>query len=134
MLRRLQILREGALVAVCLSLEAPSLQAWAQRGIQLLRPAFFLGPKNRLFLIPWFILFFLLAAIISTVFNLNPYTTKSISDMGKFFITMAMGAIGLNTNIIKLIKTGGKPIIIGLCCWISIAFVSLLMQQLLHIW
>lgn len=83
---------------------------------------------------PWFILFFLLSAVISTAFNINPYITKSISDTGKFFITMAMGAIGLNTNIIKLIKTSGKPIIVGLCCWISIAFVSLIMQHLLHIW
>lgn len=83
---------------------------------------------------PWFILFFLLAAVISTIFNLNPRTTKSISDMGKFFITMAMGAIGLNTNIIKLIKTSGKPIVVGLCCWIGIAFVSLFMQHILHIW
>ena len=83
---------------------------------------------------PWFILFFLLAAIISTVFNINSSITKPISESGKFFITMAMGAVGLNTNIIKLIKTSGKPIVIGLCCWISIAFVSLITQQLLHIW
>ena len=83
---------------------------------------------------PWFILFFLLAAIISTVFNLSSNITSPISESGKFFITMAMGAIGLNTNIVKLIKTGGKPIIMGVCCWISIAFVSLLMQHLLHIW
>ncbi|BCZ44418.1 UPF0324 membrane protein [Clostridium gelidum] len=83
---------------------------------------------------PWFILFFLLTAIISTVFNLSASFTNSLTEGGKFFITMAMGAIGLNTNIIKLIKTGGKPIIMGLLCWISIALVSLLMQHVLHIW
>ena len=83
---------------------------------------------------PWFILFFLLAAIISTLFNLSPSFTNPLTEGGKFFITMAMGAIGLNTNIIKLIKTGGKPIIMGLFCWISIAIVSLLMQHVLHIW
>jgi uncharacterized membrane protein YadS len=59
---------------------------------------------------------------------------KLLTEAGKFFIIMAMAAIGLNTNIIKLIKTGGKPIILGICCWISIAFVSLLMQHLLRIW
>ena len=83
---------------------------------------------------PWFILFFLLAAIISTVFNLSPRFTTSLTEGGKFFITMAMGAIGLNTNVIKLIKTGGKPIIMGLFCWVSISIVSLLMQHILHIW
>ena len=47
---------------------------------------------------------------------------------------MAMGAIGFNTNLVKLIKTGGKPILMGLCCWIGIAGVSLFMQHFLGIW
>ena len=46
---------------------------------------------------------------------------------------MAMAAIGLNTNIVKLVKTGGKPILMGLCCWIGIACVSIFMQRLLGI-
>ena len=45
-----------------------------------------------------------------------------------------MGAIGLNTDIVKLIKTGGKPLFMGLCCWIGIAGVSLFMQHMLGIW
>ena len=46
---------------------------------------------------------------------------------------MAMAAIGLNTNLVQLVKTGGKPIFMGLCCWVSIAAVSLLMQQIMGI-
>lgn len=42
---------------------------------------------------------------------------------------MAMAAIGLNCNVIKLVKSGGKPIILGACCWVGITVVSLLMQQ-----
>lgn len=83
---------------------------------------------------PWFILFFLLAAIISTVFQLNTEITASLTALSKFFITMAMTAIGLNTNIVRLIKSGGKPILLGFCCWVSIMLVSLLMQQILGIW
>lgn len=82
----------------------------------------------------WFTLFFLLAAVISTVFNIDASVTKPLTEAGKFFITMAMGAIGLNTHIVKLIKTGGKPIIMELCCWPSITLVSLLIQHILHIW
>jgi uncharacterized membrane protein YadS len=44
---------------------------------------------------------------------------------------MAMSAIGLNTDIIKLVRTGGKPIFMGFCCWAGIAFVSLTAQKLL---
>ena len=55
-------------------------------------------------------------------------------ELSKFFIVLAMVAIGLNTNVIKLIKNGGKPIILGFICWICIACMSLFMQHLLGIW
>ena len=56
-----------------------------------------------------------------------------LKNLSKFFIVMAMSAIGLNTDIVKLVKSGGKPIFLGLCCWISIIAVSLAMQHLLGI-
>lgn len=83
---------------------------------------------------PFFILFFVLASVITTVFQLPAVVTKPLRDLSKFFIIMAMAAIGLNTNIVKLVKTGGKPILMGLCCWVGIAGVSLLMQHVLGIW
>lgn len=83
---------------------------------------------------PFFILFFVLASVITTVFHLPSAVTDPLKTLSKFFIVMAMGAIGLNTNIVTLVKSGGKPIFMGLCCWIGIAFVSLGMQHLLHIW
>ena len=51
-----------------------------------------------------------------------------------FFIVMAMSAIGLNTDIVKLIKTGGKPILMGASCWVGITVVSLILQSILDIW
>lgn len=51
-----------------------------------------------------------------------------MKKVSKFFIVMAMGAIGLNTNIVKLIRTGGKPLLLGATCWVSIILVSLAMQ------
>ena len=47
---------------------------------------------------------------------------------------MAMAASGLNTDRVKLIRTGGKPILMGLWCGLAIASVSLGMQHLLGIW
>jgi len=38
---------------------------------------------------------------------------------------------GNKEDLIKLIKTGGKPILIGACCWLGITFVSVLMQHIL---
>ena len=81
---------------------------------------------------PFFILFFILASVITTVctsFGVPASVFGAPKELSKFFIIMAMGAIGLNTNLVKLVKTGGKPILMGLCCWIGIACVSLLMQH-----
>lgn len=89
---------------------------------------------------PWFILFFLGASVITTLVGLMPsngFTDFYNSDflratkwLAKFFIAMAMCAIGLNTNIVNLIKKGGKPILMGFCCWVAISGVSILIQKL----
>ena len=83
---------------------------------------------------PTFIAFFVLASVVTTVFSLPAAVTAPIKELSKFFIVMAMAAIGFNTNVVKLVRTGGKPILMGLCCWVAIACVSLGMQHVLGIW
>ena len=83
---------------------------------------------------PFFVLFFVLASVVTTVFHLPVAVTGPLKELSKFLIIMAMAAIGLNTNIVKLVKTGGKPILTGLCCWVCITAVSLGMQAVLGIW
>ncbi|WP_312649144.1 YeiH family protein [Aminipila sp.] len=88
---------------------------------------------NIIKIFPFFIIYFLFASIVTTIFNLSPEITGPIKELSKFFIIMAMSAIGLNTNIVNLIKNGGKPIFMGLCCWIGIALISILIQFVLNI-
>ncbi|SEW43627.1 YeiH family protein [[Clostridium] fimetarium] len=86
---------------------------------------------------PIFILYFLIASIITTIatgVGVPSYIFAPFKDLSKFFIILSMAAIGLNTDIIKLVKTGGKSIFMGFCCWIGITTVSLLMQHFLGIW
>lgn len=87
---------------------------------------------------PFFILYFILASIITTIgtniFEVSSSVFSPLKELSKFFIILAMAAIGLNTNIVKLIRTGGKPIFMGFCCWIGITLVSLGMQFLLKLW
>ena len=83
---------------------------------------------------PFFILFFIAASIVTTVavhFGVSASVFDPVKELSKFLIVLAMAAIGLNTNIVKLVRSGGKPIALGGCCWISITAVSLLMQHLL---
>ena len=96
------------------------------------------GEFNFKKIFPFFIIYFVIASVITTVatnvFNVPASFFNPIKELSKFFIVMAMAAIGLNTNVVKLVKTGGKPIIMGLCCWIGITAVSLTLQSLLGIW
>lgn len=86
---------------------------------------------------PVFILYFILASLITTVAvsaGIPASVFSPFKSLSKFFIILAMSAIGLNTNIVKLVKTGGKPLALGFCCWTGITLVSLFMQHLLGIW
>lgn len=86
---------------------------------------------------PFFILLFVLASLITTAatsLGVPADFFQPFKELSKFFIIMAMGAIGLNTDLVKLVRTGGKPILMGLCCWAAIAAVSLSMQRVLGIW
>ena len=86
---------------------------------------------------PMFILWFIIASIITTVcisLGVEASVFSPLKDLSKFFIIMAMAAIGLGTNVVKLIKNGGKPILLGACCWAGVTGVSLVMQHLLHLW
>lgn len=86
---------------------------------------------------PFFIIYFVLASLITTIalqFGVANEAFTPLKTLSKFFIIMSMSAIGLNTNIIKLIKTGGKPILMGFCCWVGITVVSLIMQHYLGLW
>ena len=86
---------------------------------------------------PMFILYFLIASVVTTIclqLGVSADTFQPLKELSKFFIIMAMAAIGLNSNIVKLIKNGGRPILLGACCWIGITIVSLIMQHIMGIW
>lgn len=85
---------------------------------------------------PVFIIWFLIASIITTVagsFGISSHVFAPVKTLSKFMIVLAMAAIGLNTDFVKLIRSGGKPILLGFFCWIGIIVVSLIMQYFLGI-
>ena len=56
-----------------------------------------------------------------------------LKQLSKFLIIMAMSAIGLKTNLVAMVKSSGKSIILGAICWIAIILTSLGMQTLIGI-
>lgn len=80
---------------------------------------------------PWFVLGFVLTAIVNTFVPLPQGLPETLVMIGKFMIVMAMTAIGLNTNLKKLLTNGLKPICLGLSCWFVVAVVSLIVQKMI---
>ena len=65
---------------------------------------------------PFFILWFILASVVTTAamaLGVPAAAFSPVKSLSKFLIVLAMSAIGLNSNIVKLVKTGGKPIAMG---------------------
>lgn len=92
------------------------------------------GQVNLKKIFPFFILFFIAASVITTIAvsrGVSADVFDPLKTLSKFMIVMAMAAIGMNTNIVKLVKSGAKPILLGFCCWVSITGVSLLLQHVM---
>ncbi|GMA97297.1 YeiH family protein [Pelosinus sp. IPA-1] len=83
---------------------------------------------------PWFILGFLAASIINTTGFIPQVVCEFLSHTGKFFIVIAMAAIGLKTHLKHIFNNGIRPILLGLSCWLAVALVSLAVQHYLQIW
>lgn len=81
---------------------------------------------------PWFILGFLVASTINTLGFLGPHLSAYAGVCGRYLIVVALAGVGLNSNFRKIVKTGPKPILLGLLVWILVAVSSLGMQFLLH--
>jgi uncharacterized integral membrane protein (TIGR00698 family) len=74
---------------------------------------------------PWFIIGFLIAALLNTLGLFQGQVVVTIGQAGKFMIVMALSAVGLNADFKKMIKTGVKPMLLGLIVWITVALVSI---------
>lgn len=83
---------------------------------------------------PMFILYFVLASVVTTIaqaLGVDAGVFSPVKELSKFMIVLAMAAIGLNTDPVKLIKTGAKPLLLGFACWVGITAVAIAMQHVL---
>ncbi|PSV49363.1 YeiH family protein [Photobacterium indicum] len=71
------------------------------------------GEEKAKITIPWFAVFFVVIAGINS-FDLIPQEVVSVlTKASVFFLTMAMGALGIDTNIAKIRGVGIKPILLA---------------------
>lgn len=88
-------------------------------------------------IVPRFIVLFVLASLVTSIAMLCGVSSEAfvpLKDLSKFLIVMSMAAVGLNCNLFMLVKTGSIAIFLGMCCWVGITVVCLLLQYTLGIW
>lgn len=81
---------------------------------------------NKIF--PWFILGFLAVVGIRSTGFVPDKIVAGMSFLSKFFLSMALAAIGLNTSLKEVIGVGIKPMIAGVIIDTSVVLVSLFVQ------
>ena len=77
---------------------------------------------------PWFILWFLVASGIRTAGFIPVAIQPALHMLAEFLIIVALTAIGLSANLRRMISSGARPILLGLCVWVAVSVSSLLVQ------
>ena len=81
-------------------------------------------------LFPWFILWFIFASILNTLGLISPEIQGLFKSISKFSMIMALGAIGLKTDLKKMLNSGVEPMILGFLVSTVVVVVSLGVQYL----
>ncbi|WP_345962312.1 YeiH family protein [Streptomyces sp. BRB040] len=89
------------------------------------------GPRlNILKLVPWFLVGFLLTALVNTLGLIPDRAHPGLTTLCVFMITVALAAIGLTTDLRGLRRAGPRPLLLGACLWVVVSVTSLALQYL----
>jgi uncharacterized integral membrane protein (TIGR00698 family) len=76
-------------------------------------------------IIPWFILWFIVAAVLNTVGAIPPSLHPAITQAALFLIVVALTGVGLSANAQAIRAAGVRPLVLGFLLWAAIAASSL---------
>jgi uncharacterized integral membrane protein (TIGR00698 family) len=79
--------------------------------------------------VPWFIVWFLVAACINTTGIIPGAWHPGITQTSAFLISIALAAIGVQTDVARLVRSGPRPLALGFVLWVAVAAVSLFLQH-----
>ena len=79
--------------------------------------------------LPWFVLGFIALVGTNSVVTIPPEARSVIIPATTFLLSMALAAMGLETDIAKLRAKGIRPFILGLSAFIFIAGFSLVLVK-----
>jgi uncharacterized membrane protein YadS len=74
---------------------------------------------------PWFIVFFLLAALTTTYLPGFPWATKTFFALGRYGLTATLFLIGAGISRATLKEVGWRPLLEGVLLWLAVGMTSL---------
>ncbi|WEG09273.1 putative sulfate exporter family transporter [Microbacterium horticulturae] len=77
-------------------------------------------------LVPWFLIGFLVVAIINSLGVITPGVQDGLVQLSVFLIAVALAGIGLSTDVAALRRAGLKPLLLGAILWVLVTATSLL--------
>jgi uncharacterized integral membrane protein (TIGR00698 family) len=89
-----------------------------------------MSPRRVLRLVPWFLIGFVVAALVNTVGLVPAGAHGALSDVSLFFVAVALSAIGLSTDVAALRRAGARPVLLGALLWVTVGAASLGLQAL----
>src|SRR5436309_1701486 len=75
--------------------------------------------------IPWFILFFILAAVLNTYVRTLEHITPSLFTLGRLGLTATLFLIGSVISRSTLKTVGWRPLLLGVLLWLTVGMTSL---------
>ncbi|THB80883.1 MAG: YeiH family putative sulfate export transporter [Desulfobacteraceae bacterium] len=81
---------------------------------------------------PFFLLGFLGMVMLNSYDFFTPKAVKAIEYFDMFLLTMAMGAMGLETDFKQLLKIGYKPLVLSIFSTLTISLISLIIIYILY--
>ncbi|MEA5466795.1 YeiH family protein [Leptothoe sp. PORK10 BA2] len=80
--------------------------------------------------VPWFVLLFALVVVVNSILMVPPSLKILLLSLNQWLLCIAMAAMGLETSLQKLSKTGVRPFYLAVASWIFLAGVSLALIKL----
>ena len=80
-------------------------------------------------IVPWFIVWFLVAAALNTAGVFPAKIQDGITQLALFSIIVALAGVGLATDVQKIRSAGLRPLLLGAILWVGIAVSSLVIAH-----
>lgn len=79
-------------------------------------------------IVPWFVIGFLVMAVVNSVGLFPAPADKWLTIGGKVCITIALAGVGLGVDLRQFARTGFRPLFLGLFAWVLVAVTGLVTQ------